>query len=253
MSALGKIISYTSFLLITFLILFLIKFFNVSYPLDITITNTTKSTELAVVGEGKVEAVPDTIYVTAGIVVNKAATADIAQTEMDKVNNNIIEAMKILGIDKADIKTSGYNISPSYVYKQDGGNSIDGYNGNASVEIKITDSKLATKVINEATRAGANQISGTRFVIDKPEKYREQARDMAIVNAKEQAQKLAQNLGISLGKVTNMVESTPGNVNYERYATMNLALPKSGGDSGPTLEAGSQTVTSTVTLYFEKK
>jgi uncharacterized protein YggE len=253
MSALGKIITYSSFLVITFLILFLIKAFNVSYPLDITITNTTKSTELAVVGEGKVEAIPDTIYVTAGIVVNKASTAENAQADMDKVNNNIIEAMKILGIDKADVKTSGYNIYPSYNYRQEGGNTIDGYNGSASVEIKITDAKLATKVINEATKAGANQISGTRFVIDKPEKYREQARDMAISNAKDQAQKLAQNLGISLGKVTNMVESSPGNINYERYASMDLALPKSGGGGGPTLEAGTQTVTSTVTLYFEKK
>lgn len=253
MTSSNKLFTYLIAISATFLALVLIKTFNVSYPLDITITNTTRSTELAVVGEGKVEAVPDTIYVTAGIVVNKAATADRAQTEMDKVNNGIIEAMKILGIDKADIKTSGYNITPSYNYRPDGGNTIDGYNGSASVEIKVKDAKLATKVINEATKAGANQISGTRFVIDKPEKYREQARDMAITNAKEQAQKLAQNLGISLGKVTNMVESTPGNVNYERYASMDLSLPKSGGGGGPTLEAGTQTVTSTVTLYFEKK
>ncbi|MCL4338524.1 SIMPL domain-containing protein [Patescibacteria group bacterium] len=248
------VFKYLVLVLITLAFLFAIKVFNISYPLDITVTNTTKSTELAIVGEGKVDVTPDTVYVDAGITVNNLPTADEVQSKIDEVNNKLIDAMKALGIAKENIKTSSYNITPAYSYKPEEGNRITGYNGNATVEIKIKDIKLATKVINEATGAGANEVTGTRFTVDNPEKFREEARDKAIQNAKDQAVKLAQNLGISLGKVTNIVESNPSQpINYD-YG-LSSALPRAAGlgGGGPQIEPGTQTVTSTVTLYFEKK
>ncbi len=207
MSALNKISTYLLGLAATFLFLLLIKTFNVSYPLNLMITNTTKSTELAVVGEGKVEATPDTIYVDLGISVSNVITAEEAQKKIDEVNNKIIAALKNLGVDKKDIKTSNYNITPAYSYLPNTENKISGYNGNATLNVKLKDTKLATSVIAKATEAGANQIQGTRFVVDAPEKYREEARNKAIENAKQQAAKLSKELGITLGKVVNIVES----------------------------------------------
>lgn len=227
------------------LLLFLIKFFDLSYPL--AITTTTRSTELAVVGEGKVEVVPDTVYVDAGITVDNVASVEEAQKTIDEVNNKLISAMKDLGIKKEDIKTSNYSLYPSYTYKDDT-RGITGYSGNATVTIKVGDAKLASQVMTKATEAGANQIHGTRFVVDKPEKYREEARLVAIENAKSQAEKLAQKLGIRLGKIVNMVESSPDRV-YPFYANEKSAP----GGGGPVIEPGSQTITSTVTLYFERK
>ena len=86
-------------------------------------------------------------------------------------------------------------------------------------------------------------------MVSQPELYREQARNAAIKNAKDQAVKIAKNLGIKLGKVTNMVESSSNTPSY-----YSKALPVSGGGMGGgiNIEPGSQTVTSEVTLYFEK-
>ena len=162
----------------------------------------------------------------------------------------IIESIKTLGIDTKDIKTSNYNITPAYSFSPERENKITGYNGSATIAVKVKDMKLASKVISSATEAGANQVTGTRFAIDQPEKYREMAREKAIANAKEQAVKLAKNLGITLGKVVNIVESSP-NQDYPIYARAEMGAPRA--DTGPILEPGSQTVTSTVTLYFEKK
>jgi len=251
MSALNKISTYLLGLAATFLFLLLIKTFNVSYPLNLMITNTTKSTELAVVGEGKVEATPDTIYVDLGISVSNVITAEEAQKKIDEVNNKIIAALKNLGVDKKDIKTSNYNITPAYSYLPNTENKISGYNGNATLNVKLKDTKLATSVIAKATEAGANQIQGTRFVVDAPEKYREEARNKAIENAKQQAAKLSKELGITLGKVVNIVESG-ANQPYPIYEkAMMGGAPRA--DAGPILEPGTQTVSSTVTLYFEKK
>lgn len=233
--------------LVVLILLFLIKFFNISYPL--TLTTTTKTTELAVVGEGKVDVVPDTAYVDVGINVNNAQTVDEAQKTIDKTNNSIIDAMKTLGINKADIKTSNYSIYPNYSYS-DRQNEISGYNGNVTVQIRVKSPSLASSVIESATKAGANQVQGTRFVVDKPEKYREDARSAAIANAREQAEKLAKSLGIKLGRVVNIVESSPSQVYPVAYSAM---AEGRGGGGGAVIEPGSQTITSVVTLYFEKK
>jgi uncharacterized protein len=243
-----SLINFIIIVVVSLFALYLIKALDISYP--ITLTNTNKSTELAVVGEGKVEVVPDTAYVDVGIAVNNENTVEAVQKTMNKINNDIITAMKALGIPKTDIKTSNYSIYPNYNY--DGKeNNISGYSGNASVEIKASSPENASLVIEAATKAGANQVQGSRFVVDKPEKYREQARNAAIANAREQAQKLANSLGIKLGKVVNIVESNP-----DQGIAVPMARALSSGMGGgevPSIEPGSQTITSVVTLYFEKR
>ncbi len=246
LKSLQNLVTYSLFLFITLVALYLIKLLDISYPL--TISNITRSGELAVVGEGKVDVEPDTAYVDVGIAVSNVESAEKAQNQLSDINNKIIEAMKKLGIEKADIITSNYSVYPNYKY-EGSENRISGYNGNASINIKVKKMELTSKIITQATAAGANTINGTRFSIDQPEKYREQARDKAIENAREQAQKLALKLGIRLGKIVNIVESSPSNVvPYMRAVGM-----EAGGGGGPQIEPGTQTVTSTVTLYFEKK
>lgn len=241
--------NFLSAVMLTVLGLFVIKFFNISYPL--TVINTTQSSELAVVGEGKVDVTPDTAYIDAGITVDKASSVGEAQKKINEINNNIINALRETGIEKSDIKTSNYSINPNYKYENNE-NRVDGYNGNVTIEIKVRDPQLASKVIETVTTAGANQIQGSRFVVDKPELYREEARNAAIKNAKDQATKIAKDLGIKLGKVTNIVESSPGQSTPQVYAKM-VSEGLGGGGGGPIVEQGSQTLTSVVTLYFEKK
>jgi len=237
---------YFLVIVITIFGLFLIKIFNISYPL--TIITTSQTNELAVSGEGKVEAVPDIAYVDAGITVNNVSSVEEAQKIINKINNAIILSMKDLRVEKGDIKTSNYSIYPNYSYEGNQ-NKITGYNGNATVTIKVRNVQMATKVIEEATKAGANQIQGVNFSIDKPEKFREEARAKAIQNAKEQAVKLAKSLGIRLGKIVNLIEAAP----IQNWPVYDRALSGGAGGAGPIIEPGNQTITSTVTLYFEKK
>jgi uncharacterized protein YggE len=231
--------------------LFVVKYFNIAFP--ISVMTTTRSSEMAVVGEGKIEVTPDTAYVDAGITVDNKQTVEEVQKTISDINNKIIGAMKNIGIDKSDVKTSNYSVSPNYSY-DNGQNKITGYNGNTTIEIKVRDPQLAAKVIEAATTAGANQIQGSRFVVDKPEIYREQVRNAAIQNAKDQAEKMAKSLGIKLGKITNIVESSPTDNTIVPYTakTLSISSDQMGGGSNAVIEPGSQTITSEVTLYFEK-
>ena len=82
--------------------LFVIKVFNISYPL--TITTTTKSSELSVVGQGKIEVVPDLYTVSTGIRVDNKKTIAEVQNEVNKINNQLIERLKELGVKKEILK-----------------------------------------------------------------------------------------------------------------------------------------------------
>jgi hypothetical protein len=233
-------------LILIILFLFIIKLFDISYPLRVTVANTNQ--ELAVVGEGKVEAIPDMVYVDVGITINNANDAMDAKKQVDTINNQLIIALKKIGMSPKDIKTTNYSIYPTYTYENNS-NRINGYDGNATITVKSKKIETAPLIIEEATKAGANQINNTRFVIEDPSKYRNEAREKAIKNAKEQANKIAQSLGIRLGRIVNVVESLNGSLNNDEvfYAT------KMSGGGGPGMESGSETVTSTVTLYFEKR
>lgn len=240
--------TYIGFLAATLIFLIIIKHFNISYPL--TIVTKPAPSNLAVVGEGKIEVIPDTSTIQAGIVVTNAPTVEDAQKQIDDVNNRIIDSLKKLGIPKEDIKTSNYSISPSYNY--DGGrNQITGYNGNANATITVKKQNLLSQVTSAVTKAGANQVYGAQFSIEHPEKFREQARDKAIANAREQAQKLAQSLGIKLGRVVNIVESSPNEPGLRPMPLVGGGL--GGSEKSAEIEPGSQTITSAVTLYFETK
>src|SRR5690348_294414 len=104
------------FLVALFIFLWLINVFNISYPIEVAQRNV--SGELAVVGVGKVDIVPDMASVDLGIVVNNASNVNDAQNQINKVNNAIVEAEKGLGVSKEDIKTSNYSIVPNYDYSK---------------------------------------------------------------------------------------------------------------------------------------
>lgn len=226
----------------------IIHVFNISYPISVT---TRVASEMAVVGEGSVDVVPDTASVQAGIVVNEAATVEEVEAEINQINNAIVSSLQSLGIEEEDIKTTNYSINPSYRFDE-GSEGISGYNGNATLTIKVRETERLPEVITSATEAGANQIYDTQYTVDDPSKYREEARNEAINDAKEQAKDLAGQLGIRLGKVVNIVESggqTGGPIplyNMQRDSAMESA-------PAPDLQPGSQKITSTVTLYFETR
>ncbi|MBP6993954.1 SIMPL domain-containing protein [Candidatus Woesebacteria bacterium] len=234
---------------ITLVTLLIVQLSGLSLPMHITMT-TGSSADFSVVGEGKIEVVPDTGYVDIGITINKAVSAEEAQNQVAKINNQLVEKMKEFGIGAEDIKTTNYSVNPNYDYSNNSSGTIQGYNASAQLSIKVQKASSLGEVAQAATAAGATDIYNTRFNIESPEKYREQARTKAIENAREQARKLASQLGIKLGRVTNVVESSDANPIYPMYE---LKSVMGGGGGSADLQPGQQTITSTVTLYFEKK
>jgi uncharacterized protein YggE len=230
------------FLVALLVFLYAVDTLGIAYP--VRVTTTMRADELAVNGEGQVTVVPDSAAVTVGITVTAVPTTAAAQEAIAAASDKVIAAWTRQGIPKSDIKTLGYSISQNRVFTG-GTTTVNGYDGNETLEAKTGNTATIPQLISAATAAGANEITGVQYTVDKPEQYRERARSAAITNAKNQAAALAKSLGLRLGKITNIVE-----------ASAPSPIPFVGGMGGagtaPAVEAGTQTVTSVVTLYFEK-
>ena len=89
-----------------------------------------------------------------------------------------------------------------------------------------------------------------QFTIDNPEQFKQQARAKAIEQAKADAQNLAKESGVNLGKLINVYEnSNPYPVTY------NSAKEISGGGVAPapvpTIQPGQQEIDVTINLTYQ--
>jgi uncharacterized protein YggE len=210
---------------------------------------TTQRDTIAISGEGKVTAVPDIATVSIGLQTQKAKVSD-AQAENTKKMNAIITKLQELGIAKADLQTSSYNIWPQYDYVN-GTQVQHGFMVSQSVDVKIRKLDAVGDVLAAAGTLGANQVGGVNFTIDDPEKIRQEARLKALEAAKVKAKALADAAGVKLGKVVGFSESVSGGGPMPIFYAKADAASGMGGAPSPSVEPGSQDVVVDVTVNYE--
>ncbi|MFA5188059.1 MAG: SIMPL domain-containing protein [Patescibacteria group bacterium] len=204
---------------------------------------------ISIMGEGKVTAIPDIALVSLGLSTQKAKVAD-AQTENSRTINSLIDKLKALGIANEDIQTTDYSIYPNYDYSN-GKQTLTGYTVSQNVQVKIRQTDKVDDVLKTAGDLNLNQIGGLTFTIDNPEKYRQDARILALENAKLKADALAQVMGVKLGKVISFSESGSGvPTPYPIYAKSD-SVGIGGGAAAPTVSAGSQDIIIDATISYE--
>lgn len=214
-------------------------------PFSVSSVTTVKSTTFDVSGEGKVSVKPDVASVTAGISL-QAATVKSAQDQINSVINKVSEGLKQTGVDAKDIKTSNYNINPSYDYTG-ASQKITGYSASTNLLVKVRNLDNVNNVIDTATANGANQISGVTFEVDDKTKAEDEARQKAVAEAKKKADQAAKIAGFKLGRIINYSESFQGS---PRPVPFMMEVAKSAG-SPTQVEPGSSEIIVNVTLSYE--
>lgn len=178
--------------------------------------------QVTISGRGKVEYKPDTATVTLGVQVDKAPNAENALSQLNAKMNQIVAAEEALGISKDKIKTQNYSLSPQYDYV-DGRSSVSGYTANQQLSVKVEglgeSTELLGKAISEASRAGANQVMGIKFETGNIDDLKQQARVIAIQDAKAKSQNMAKIAGVKLGKIVNWYENILYSPDMQDYAS----------------------------------
>ena len=203
---------------------------------------------ISVQGQGKIQAVPDIAMLNFGVQTGRQPTAQRAMEILGKRMTAAFEALKEMGIEEKDIKTQSLNLNAAYDWNE--GKRIDrGFEANQNLQIKVRDLDKITTVLDVVVRMGANQVGGVSFTIDDMDELREEARAMAIKDAKEKAQELAEDLGQTLGKFRGFSEGGGYNPPYPMMRMESMAMDAKVG--GTPIPAGEQEIVVSVTLTYE--
>lgn len=157
----------------------------------------TKLRTLHVSGTGEVRAKPDQAEIRLAVL-TEAKTAAQAVQENAKLANQVINAVKALGITEESLRTVGLNVYPILSFDRDTQRSrIDGYRAENAISVTAP-LDLTGKVFDAGISAGANESSGITFGLSDERQYRETALEAAVRAAREDAQVIAKAMGVQV-------------------------------------------------------
>jgi uncharacterized protein YggE len=190
---------------------------------------------------------------------NTAATVEEAQSLSTKQANEAIDFVKKQGVDDKDVRTLSYNITPEYAYPNPcapgvlcpaySTPKITGYQVSETVEVKVRDLTKVGDMLAGLGKLSVQNVSGPAFALDDTTAGYNAARTDAINKAKAQADQLARELGVSLGKIVNYNESS-GGYNYPATYGMGMMAADSKA-AAPNLPVGENTYNASVSITYE--
>lgn len=187
-----------------------------------------------------------TLYLGAA---TREQTAEEALKNNTKVMADILAAAEKAGIPKEDIITSQYNvqiISNMYGYATESGGLE--YEVSNVLYITVRNLENLSAVIDEATKAGANNIYGLEFSNAKTTQAYEKAMTLAVENAKANAKVLAAAAGRTLGEVVRVEDMGTYRGGYGLANNMEML---DASDKGAAIVSGDVSVTSNIVIEFE--
>jgi uncharacterized protein len=206
---------------------------------------TKQLTKVVVTGDSLVKAMPDTAILTLSVVTQATRALD-AQQDNARKTDAVIRALKSAVGAGAEIKTSGYNLQPQRVYKENQPPTIVGYEARNTITVTLSDLSKVGSLIDAAAQSGANDVSGIAFTLTQDRPARDEALKQATREAISKAQVIAGALGGKVARVAEVHEE--GTVRpIPMYNQMEM---KSAQASTP-IEIGTLDVTSRVQLVVE--
>lgn len=275
-------------LILVFIALFLIVQTVLTYKQAVSYKNPNMSNYINANGKAEEYVIPDTL--TFNIIINEEGK-DISEATAkakDK-NQKAIDILVANGVDKKNIKLENYNVIDKYenvaepcAYTssemikvnvalpvvsgistapcQVSNSKIVGQILNQTMSVKIrdieknADNEKRTKIISELAKENI-KADGFSFTVYDIESVQKNIREQAIKNAKEDAKKLAKDLGVRLDELSSFSDNV--SPVYPMYSGADMMSVKSAraemSPQAPELTPGQQKITSNVTLTYSIK
>jgi uncharacterized protein YggE len=212
------------------------------------------TTRVTVAGEANLKAQPDAAVIVLSVLTQNPQALN-AQQENASKSDAVIRAVQDSAGANAEIKTSDYSLQPQYDYRYNKLPKIIGYDARNTVSVTMSGVNGVGKVIDAASRAGANGVERVSFILRENSPARGQTLATATQQAMGKAQAIAEAMG---GRVLRVVEEQEGppsravelDTTRAEFATdMNMSVARK---AIPTpVEAGSLNVRSQVQLIVE--
>ncbi len=256
------------------MLLFAVFLVVVSGSLSHYLDSSSYKKTIMVSGFAEMNTVPDMRLVYINIV-GKGKTEKEAQSDASTKSQKVSDALKAQKIAETDIKNQdlstypeyqtksdcprpelqsepSYNTVKPYYYPCNQNSVITGYTTSQSIEVTLRGEamKQTGDMVATLTSDGVTVQTG-EAKLENPETSRTDVRSKAILDARKNAEKTAESLGVTLGKVESFSEDSGGYgpISYDVQAkTMEASA---GSATAPVISNGSQKITSTVSVSFE--
>ena len=160
---------------------------------------------------------------------------------------------KVIGqynIEDNDLKTSHFNVSPQYNYRNESGPEIIGFRVTNTITVKFRDMEEIGSFIDDAVSIGGNniRINNIHFKVENSDSYLDLARKLAIENARNKAELFADAAKVELGSVIRISESS----NFvSPMPRMSLEMASPSSSSVTPISPGQQDISIQVSVTFE--
>jgi hypothetical protein len=201
-------------------------------------------------GSAVATAKPDQVRVDIGVV-SQAGTAQQAASDNARQFGSVLAEIKNALGDKGEVQTISYGISPNYKYARDGGSpTVTGYTATNVVRVTINDVERAGKIVDAASKIGANSVRGIEFGMRDEQALRASALAQATRNARVSAEAMATALGKKVVQVLR-VEDTPHGEIRPMQERMVMAAQASDAVASTAFMPGNIRIEVSVTLVAE--
>lgn len=203
---------------------------------------------ITITAAGKVLYVPDIGYIHVGVS-SEGKTAAEAWQKNEAIVKRIFEALKDLGLEEKDFKTTNLNIQPRYLNKKDQAPKLLGYTVSYDLEVTVRKLEQMGTLLDRMVGAGANRHMNVSFGSSNFEKLMDQARAKAVAEARKRANLYVTGASDSavLGDVLG-ISDTPNRPHAPMYRIDAVALQE-GGASLP-VAAGEQELSVSITIRW---
>ncbi|MEC7842950.1 MAG: SIMPL domain-containing protein [Candidatus Latescibacterota bacterium] len=163
--------------------------------------------QITVSGQGLVSVRPDVVRVQLGLRVKAVAIGE-AMEQNRLLMTRIVDSLREVGIEERDIITSRFSVHQERPPRPEDRKRPETpkYVVNNMVSVTIRDLDRIDDVLQATTDAGANEVHGINFGVEKTEEPASTARRLASEHAHSKAEELAHLFGASLGPVLRIRE-----------------------------------------------
>lgn len=202
---------------------------------------------LDIVATGEVGRAPDLVTIMAGVV-TRAPQAEAALRDNAARMERVRAALRRLGIQPRDIQTGSISLSQDYERRVEGSPQPVGYVASNQLSVRFRDIAAAGRIIDALVAEGVNNVQGPIFGIQDREGAANEARTLALTQARNRADLYARALGTRVRRIVAVSEAGPmQGIVVGEAAQMRAA----NGGAATAIEPGEQMVAATLTVTFE--
>ncbi len=204
---------------------------------------------LSVTGNGTAYAEPDIAAIAFGVDIIEKDPAE-AVNQAAEMMDAAFAAASEYGIQGSDMKTTSYNmwVEEEYDYNTYEYTGETLYHLSHFALLEIRDLESVGDVLAALVSAGSNTISGVSFHVEDTKALMDEARILAVADAKRVAEQLVGELGMELGDATYVnewIDYYPVSTTSTRCADFSVDI------SAPSISPGAHSVTLSVQITFE--